>query len=168
MGFFSWRRPSNRKSRSSRRSSPSPFRSLTQRLVLETLEERLTPATDAWTGGPVGNANFNWSHAANWSNGVPNPGDDLVFPGGVALTSLNNNNDLPSSTTFNSITFSGSGYTISGNTIGLGSTTPTGAMIANVGATNDIVNLNLVLASADRIARDGVAATRKCDRVEGR
>ena len=35
-------------------------------------------ATDAWTGGPVGNVNFNWSHAANWTNGVPNPGDDLV------------------------------------------------------------------------------------------
>jgi autotransporter-associated beta strand protein len=114
-------------------------------MTVERLEERLTPVTDQWTG--LG-ANFNWSTAKNWTNGVPQPGYDLVFPANVPIVSLINTNDLNAGTQFNSITFSGSGYTVSGNTIGLGNTTPTGSLIANVGATNDVVGMNVVLTSA--------------------
>src|SRR6516162_229484 len=46
---------------------------------IEALEERLLLASDTWTGASS-DQNGNWSDPANWNNGVPNPGDDLVFP----------------------------------------------------------------------------------------
>jgi len=71
--------------------------------------------TQTWTG----NNNGNWMNAGNWASGtVPNPGDDLVFPASVATYSLTN--DFPQYTMFESITISGSGYTLAGNDIILG------------------------------------------------
>lgn len=71
-------------------------------------------ATRTWTGTSSGL----WSVAANWGGTVPVTGDDLVFPAGAS--NLSNTNDLTENTIFNSITLSGSGYTLSGNKIILG------------------------------------------------
>lgn len=71
-------------------------------------------ATRTWTGTTSGV----WSVASNWGGTVPVTGDDLVFPGGAS--NLSNSNDLTENTIFNSITLSGSGYTLSGNKIILG------------------------------------------------
>lgn len=72
-------------------------------------------ATITWTG----TTSTSWSVASNWSGGVaPVTGDDLVFPGGAS--NLSNTNDLTENTIINSITFTGSGYTLSGNKIILG------------------------------------------------
>jgi autotransporter-associated beta strand protein len=71
-------------------------------------------AVRTWTGS----TSDLWSVAGNWGGTVPVTGDDLVFPDGAS--NLSNTNDLTENTIFNSITFSGSGYTISGNRIILG------------------------------------------------
>lgn len=72
-------------------------------------------ATITWTGTTSGS----WSVGSNWSGGVaPVTGDDLVFPSGAS--NLSNTNDLTENTIINSVTFTGSGYTLSGNRIILG------------------------------------------------
>lgn len=71
-------------------------------------------ATRTWTGTTSGS----WSLASNWGGTAPVTGDDLVFPGGAS--NLSNTNDLTENTIFNSITFTGSGYALSGNRIILG------------------------------------------------
>ncbi|MFO0844788.1 MAG: autotransporter-associated beta strand repeat-containing protein [Gemmataceae bacterium] len=105
-----------------------------RRLRLEDLEDRLAPADVRWVGGDATNL---WSKPANWANQlnqptVPSTGDNLVFPGGVAkLTSQNDIEGLE----VNSIVFDGSGYTLTGNAIVLGSQTPnTGYINANPGS----------------------------------
>ena len=55
---------------------------------------------------------------ANWGGTAPVAGDDLVFPAGAAR--LSNTNDFGDGTAFNSITISGTGYTLAGNRIALG------------------------------------------------
>jgi autotransporter-associated beta strand protein len=87
------------------------------RLRLEALEDRVVPATRTWDGGST--FSNNWSDRFNWVGDVaPVPGDrvffdgdDLVFPAGARQ--LINVNDFPTDAIFNSVTFSGSGYTIS-------------------------------------------------------
>jgi autotransporter-associated beta strand protein len=71
-------------------------------------------ATRTWTG----TNNDLWSVAANWGGAVPVTGDDLVFP--VGASNLTTTNDLTENTIFNSITISGSGYTLTGNRVILG------------------------------------------------
>ncbi len=71
-------------------------------------------ATRTWTG----TTNGLWSLASNWGGTAPVTGDDLVFPNGAS--NLSNTNDLAENTIINSITISGSGYTLSGNPIILG------------------------------------------------
>ena len=78
----------------------------------------LTGATRTWSG--LG-ADTNWTTAGNWDV-LPVAGDDLVFPSGVPAGSLTSNNDFPAATLFNSLTFSGNGYTLNGNSITLGAT----------------------------------------------
>jgi autotransporter-associated beta strand protein len=73
-------------------------------------------ATRTWSG--LG-ADTNWMTADNWDV-LPVAGDDLVFPSGVPAGSLTNNNNFPAATSFNSITVNGSGYTLNGNSIALG------------------------------------------------
>jgi autotransporter-associated beta strand protein len=53
-----------------------------------------------------------WSNPNNWDV-APQAGDDLVFQG----SGISTQNDLTDRTTFNSITFSSSGFTLTGNTI---------------------------------------------------
>jgi RHS repeat-associated protein len=52
------------------------------RLQLESLEQRILPATDLWTGlSPVSDS---WSDPANWQNQVaPLPGDTVLFSSGA-------------------------------------------------------------------------------------
>jgi len=72
-------------------------------------------ATRTWDGGGT---NDNWTTTTNWVGDVaPIVGDDLVFPGGAAR--LTNTNDFAANTTFNSITFTGSGYTLRGAAVAM-------------------------------------------------
>ena len=76
-----------------------------------TLTVTFVPKT--WTGAESGL----WSQAGNWAGGVPQAGDAIWFPDGAA--NLNNTNDLPAGTVFSALVFTGSGYTIDGNAIGV-------------------------------------------------
>ncbi|MCE5269316.1 MAG: autotransporter-associated beta strand repeat-containing protein, partial [Planctomycetaceae bacterium] len=70
----------------------------------------VTAATRVWTGGGSDNK---WSTAANWAGAVaPAPGDTLVFDNATGVVTQN---DLPDSTTFSSLQFTGSGFSVSGN-----------------------------------------------------
>jgi autotransporter-associated beta strand protein len=66
-----------------------------------------------WTGN---GANSNWSNAQNWGVGiVPGAGANLEF--GPSATKFTSTNDLANGTHLGSITFTGGGYTIAGNSI---------------------------------------------------
>lgn len=73
-----------------------------------------------WDGG---GANNNWSTATNWDfNFAPVGSLGLKFPAGAPNDSLPNTNDIflvNQNLTVSGITFSGGGYTITGNTIDL-------------------------------------------------
>jgi fibronectin-binding autotransporter adhesin len=72
--------------------------------------------TATWTGA----VNNLWSNGGNWSGlggAAPVAGDDLIFPSGAS--NLSTSNDIAAGTSFNSITISGSGYTLAGNSIAL-------------------------------------------------
>jgi autotransporter-associated beta strand protein len=76
---------------------------------------RATTAT--WTGA----VNNLWTNGGNWIGLGGTPlvgGENLIFPGGAA--NLSNTNGYAAATTFNSITLTGSGYTLAGNQITLG------------------------------------------------
>jgi autotransporter-associated beta strand protein len=76
----------------------------------------LAVARFVWDGGGSG---ANWQAGQNWVADIaPQPGDDLVFPAG-ALQIANSTNDFKTGTNFNSIVFTGNGYNIKGNAIGL-------------------------------------------------
>ncbi|MFL5240612.1 MAG: PKD domain-containing protein [Gemmataceae bacterium] len=89
---------------------------------LEALEDRTLLSTVTWDGG---GGTSNWSDRFNWQGDIaPVAGDDLVFPAGAAQ--LSNSNNFASGTSFHSLTFRGSGYTISGgpsNVLNLGTGT---------------------------------------------
>jgi autotransporter-associated beta strand protein len=116
-------RPAPRRKAPSRNARKGPsFRPL-----LESLEDRTTPALATWTGGGASSA---WTDPGNWAaNVAPGPGDDLLFPAGAARASAAN--DFPAGTVFRSLTFSGPGYTVSGNAValeaGIAAAQPTGA-----------------------------------------
>ena len=81
----------------------------------------------------------------------PQAQDDLIFPIGPSGAALSSINDLPLVNglppAFNSITIFGSGYTLSGNTLTLGSAAIPGSGSITVGssAQNDNISLNVVL-----------------------
>ncbi len=114
-------------------------RVLSRRLQLESLEDRLAPATHTWTGA-VSNL---WSNNGNWTGGAPTTDSlaDLVFPTGVAnLTNINDITNL----LINSITYTGSGYTTSGNqlaftAVGVPGTITIGATVTGADAFNAAV-----------------------------
>ena len=102
------------------------------RPFVESLEERSLLSTSIWTGG---GANNSWTTPANWAaNVAPSPGDDLLFPAGpIQLSTVNT---FAPGTTFHSITFSGGGYTLSGNQLalqaGIATTQPIGTNTISV------------------------------------
>src|SRR5205085_1762178 len=74
----------------------------------------VTGGIRTWTGTT---SNL-WNVAGNWQeNSVPAATMDLVFPSGAA--NLSNSNNITAGTSFNSITITGSGYTLAGNSIAL-------------------------------------------------
>lgn len=143
MAPFSW----SRWLRSLFRRPPSrPFRRRRPHgLGLEELETRLAPATAIWTGM----AGSNWNNMGDWLRngvpGIPQPGDDLVFPGNVAQLTIVN--DLPSGESFNSLSFSDlndlNGYVISGNAITLGDPSTPGS--GNINVTALVPNVDVKL-----------------------
>jgi len=78
----------------------------------------LARATTATWAGTVNNQ---WATGGNWTGLGGTPlvgGEDLIFPGGAA--NLSNTNNIAAGTGFNSITLTGSGYTLAGNQVTLG------------------------------------------------
>ncbi|HEY3322308.1 MAG TPA: autotransporter-associated beta strand repeat-containing protein [Planctomycetota bacterium] len=97
--------------------------------------------TFTWTGGGATN---NWTEAANWGGTAPMGGDNLVFGAALAARKTNTN-DFAAGVTFNSITFTDSGYTLSGNNFGLsGGAT---ALASNIAGANTI-NPNITFGTA--------------------
>jgi hypothetical protein len=77
----------------------------------------------SWTGA----VSALWSNPSNWSpTAIPVAGEELVFPSGGANQLMTN--DLPPETNIGAMTFSGVGYTLSGNELIL-----TGDAIETVG-----------------------------------
>jgi autotransporter-associated beta strand protein len=100
--------------------------------------------TKTWTGG---GSDKNWSTAANWAGGVaPSSGDDLVFPSGAAQ--LSNNNDYTAGTTFHTLTFTGSGYTIGGNALTLSAGITASEESPTSGTVTNTINPNIKLGAA--------------------
>jgi fibronectin-binding autotransporter adhesin len=112
---------------------------LSAAFVLTLSAVHLRAATRTWSG--LG-ADTNWTTAGNWDT-LPVAGDALVFPGGVPAGSLTNNNNFPAATSFASITFSGNGYTLNGNSITLGAAGIVGTTSAAPGF--NTINLAVVL-----------------------
>ena len=72
--------------------------------------------TRIWTGAST--TDSYWTTPANWlGNIAPAAGDDLVFPAGAAK--LSPDDTFPNGTDFHSITFTGNGYDLFGNSITL-------------------------------------------------
>ena len=108
----------------------------------------MASATRTWTGGS--STDSNWTTAANWGGTAPVAGDALIFPAGAAR--LSNTNDFAAGTSFASITISGTGYTLAGNSVALGAT---GISESAASATNTV---NLAMSFAATVTID-VAAT---------
>ncbi|HEV8266741.1 MAG TPA: autotransporter-associated beta strand repeat-containing protein, partial [Thermoanaerobaculia bacterium] len=79
--------------------------------ILLTFSLPLGAAMKTWDGS----LNGNWASALNWTPfGAPVAGDDLVFPAGAMTFTMTS-----FTADFNSITFSGAGYTVNGSGFGL-------------------------------------------------
>jgi autotransporter-associated beta strand protein len=135
MPVFNPRRDLGGKARSSRPRRRRCSLSQNGLLRLEALEDRLAPTASTWSGA----ASNLWSNNGNWDV-PPASGNGLVFPTGAA--NLTNSNDLTAGTSFASLTFSGSGYSLGGNAIALA-----GNLDAQATGT-DTVNLPISLAAA--------------------
>jgi hypothetical protein len=80
-------------------------------IILASLTFGVKAGTSTWDG--VGGSGSNWNNASNWDS-APTPPTvyNLIFPAGASR--LSNNNNLV--TNANSITISGTGYTLGGAT----------------------------------------------------
>src|SRR5262245_8406929 len=121
------------------------------RLRLEPLERRELLAVKLWTG--LG-SDTNWSTPTQWVDQggttsllAPATGDDLYFlntvstiSGTVTVTNKLTNDNIAAGTSFDSITFGGSGFVLTGNAITLGTTAGTTTMSATGAGTNTILN----------------------------
>jgi autotransporter-associated beta strand protein len=151
MAPFSWTRWLRSHTRTRINSYRRPRR---RQLSLEVLEDRLAPATFTWTG--LGGGAGDWSNPKNWTSGgvaaaPPRNGlADLIFPAGAAQLFTHNDFAVLSTgtATFNSITFAGSNYILTGNQITLGDPTVSGSgsLIAKPLVKNVRMNLDVNLA----------------------
>lgn len=108
-------------------------------LALCTLEMGIgQAATSHWVGNGGDN---NWTTTANWDS-LPVAGDDLVFVNNQSQ--LNNVNDFPAGTQFNSLDFTGlsGGYTISGNALS------TSTIFISDASSNNSLNFGWILNGA--------------------
>lgn len=113
-------------------------------LLIERLDERITPAVGTWDGGGGDNK---WTTPGNWEGDVaPNPGDDLVFPVGVPR--LSNDNNFAAGTAFGSVLLSGNTYTITGNSVKLA-----GGMSSQ--GSNNSFGLNVQLTGSSTLGNTG-------------
>jgi len=93
------------------------FRKHSHTLSVERLEERMLLAVRVWDGGGTDSL---WSNAENWQGDLaPQSDDNLVFAAGVSGDDLVTVNDFADNTRFRSITISGGGYDLSGNSVTL-------------------------------------------------
>ncbi len=119
-------------------------------LALLTLAPRGAAQTFTWTGA----SNPNWKTNGNWLGGAAptgNGGENLVFPSGAA--NLTNTNNLKG-TSFNSITISGSGYTVGGN-----ATTLTGSLADSSVAGTNTISLGLTFAATRTVTVSNAGTT---------
>ncbi len=124
---MSFARNSFADSRRAREASRSGRRNrLTRQPRLEGLEARITLTTDVWTGAAAMTVqDNNWSNADNWSNGIPQANQDVVFPVAGPSTFIPTQpivNDL-SSMTLDSIEIDAPGYKLSGDPLTLQAST---------------------------------------------
>jgi autotransporter-associated beta strand protein len=139
--FARRRRPSGRPASPPARRRPA--------FAFEQLEARETPATFTWTGLGADNR---WATPENWELNAAPTGDpanveDLVFPAGAAR--LTTQNDLLGGV-FNSITYGGSGYRLTGNpiTLGIPGVVGSGAVVVNDGAAGNVLNVQTTLGAS--------------------
>lgn len=120
-------------------------------LVLTTLVVSLSAlgGTHVWTGA----VDDKFSNAGNWFGGSP-AGDaaaDLSFPSDVRLTAINDLTGLAA----RSITFSGSGFSITGNAI----TLVAGADIVDTSGGANTLTCNLALPATSRSRSPATSTT---------
>ena len=135
---------------------------LMRRPTFEGLENRITLTANVWTGAAAQSSqDDNWSNSANWSQGTPQNGQDLVFPAPGAGNYIPTQaivNDLPGMT-FGSIEIDAPGYTITGDAItltaspGLFTTYNSGVSTFSINATLD--GTDLTIASGGELDVDG-------------
>ena len=88
--------------------------------VMTLFQAMAAPAVERfWDGG---GRTGNWTAGANWVSrfgreDAPDPDDNLTFPAGAAR--LTNTNDFAAGTAFGAITYSGAGYSASGNQVAI-------------------------------------------------
>ena len=100
-------------------------------------------ATSVWNGSS--GIDNNWNTPTNWSGGSPGANADVIFP--VASVTASNNNI--SSLQLDSMTFSGSNYTLTGNALTLGSATSgSGFITVNANAANNSAAFDIALGGA--------------------
>jgi autotransporter-associated beta strand protein len=123
------------------------------------LEDRLAPATLAWTGA-VSNlwsanqgGNTNWIDQATNTPAVPAAGDTLVFPQTANFKS--NVNDLAAGTSFAAISFTGNGYVLTGNGLQLTG----GVSMAPAVSGDDTVSLPVALTATQTYTVGNANAT---------
>jgi fibronectin-binding autotransporter adhesin len=108
---------SSESKRANRTARMRHLRRRTRLLQLEPLEARHLLATLTWVGGIDGGWNSIDAGNTNWaSNQLPTSGDTLVFPAGPTMQNLTN--DTAGGNGY-ILQFTGSGYTIGGNSIAL-------------------------------------------------
>jgi uncharacterized repeat protein (TIGR01451 family) len=156
MALSWWRRWFGRLVRPARRTLRPVPRRRGARLLLETLEDRLTPATHTWTGATISDPH--WSNAGNWTGGAPQPGESnvvLIFgPGAQQKQTFDDVANL----SVQQINLTDTGYILSGSTFltltgGIADTT------ANSGTSplpNNEIQINMALAGQDTVQVAGV------------
>ena len=110
-------------------------------VLLAAASSALAQTTDTWNGS----TDANWATAGNWSPGLPNPGDSLIFAG---TANLSPNNNFAPNTAFGGILFdptATSGFDLLGNAINFA------GVIENDSATAHAIDLPLVLTNAATI-----------------
>lgn len=115
------------------RGTPSrPIRQPQPRLALCRLEDRRTPATIAWDGGPTGNGTV-WLDPTNWAGDVlPGPGDDATLSG----TGINPQIVIATNAAVRSVT-SSRAIEITGGALALGANTSIVGFLTLNGGTLD-------------------------------